>query len=457
MSEEAFTTRPSQPKQQAISCTNKKAVVLVILVTAPLLLYINILTSVSLRWKTNFTQADDGEPGQKLHLTSSTPTHDFLDDPSSSPQRPDMQVKERLWPSGVIPYVIDETYPRHVASLIKLAMDEIANAVNSPGGPKCIQFKPHETEMNYIEVAPGDTCSSFVGNMRRGRQEVIVGQGCEHKGVIMHELLHAVGFWHEHTRPDRDQYIDIHLNNVLISNRYNFEVQNHSVLTLNLPYDYGSIMHYSPYEFAINTTEPTITPKKEKKTRDKFGQRLGLTELDVKKIQRLYGCVENVNQIANDLQKGYTTCAFQDDFCVFRNDDSDDFDWIIQNGTSQSGPGAGNTNGLDNYLIAASAGHIGKVARLIIASHLSGSSFCVDFYVFQNGPSSFLKLVAREPSLPGVLAVREMRNYYHNKWWHVWTDVRVSPGRKFSLTFEAHIAQGDVAIDDINIYKGTCL
>jgi hypothetical protein len=41
--------------------------------------------------------------------------------------------------------------------------------------------------------------------------------GCvasDRPGVAMHELMHAIGFWHEHTRPDRDTYVSVNLDNV---------------------------------------------------------------------------------------------------------------------------------------------------------------------------------------------------------------------------------------------------
>ena len=63
------------------------------------------------------------------------------------------------------------------------------------------------------------SCGTGLGRVRpRGFQGDVhtlkLGKGCVDKGTVIHELMHAIGFEHEHQRPDRDQYVTIHTDNV---------------------------------------------------------------------------------------------------------------------------------------------------------------------------------------------------------------------------------------------------
>lgn len=110
----------------------------------------------------------------------------------------------------------------------------------------------------------------------------------------MHELGHVVGFWHEHTRPDREQHVVIERNNIMIGQEYNFnKLTSEDVNTLGLAYDYESIMHYARNTFSKGTFLDTIhpvDPLEPGKKRPEIGQRLKLSEGDIAQANLLYKC-----------------------------------------------------------------------------------------------------------------------------------------------------------------------
>lgn len=110
----------------------------------------------------------------------------------------------------------------------------------------------------------------------------------------------TVGFWHEHTRPDRENHVVIERANILTGQEYNFnKLTAEEVNSLGLPYDYDSIMHYARNTFSKGTYLDTIFPVEIKgRKRPEIGQRLRLSEGDIAQANLLYKCRSMKNIIS---------------------------------------------------------------------------------------------------------------------------------------------------------------
>ncbi|XP_072037692.1 bone morphogenetic protein 1 homolog isoform X2 [Amphiura filiformis] len=198
---------------------------------------------------------------------------------------------ERKWPHAVIPYVIDGNFTGSQRAMFKQAMRHWENYT-------CITFVEREPDnhQNYIVFTYRPCgCCSFVGmkNDGPGPQAISIGKNCDKFGVVVHELGHVVGFWHEHTRPDRDDHVTIVRQNIMPGQEYNFrKLEPEEVNSLNEPYDFASIMHYARNTFSRGIWLDTVVPQKENESgvRPEIGQRKRLSEGDIIQANKLYQC-----------------------------------------------------------------------------------------------------------------------------------------------------------------------
>ncbi|EYC21899.1 hypothetical protein Y032_0018g3593 [Ancylostoma ceylanicum] len=210
----------------------------------------------------------------------------FVDD-SNKLGRNAIRQAYRRWPNGEIPYTLSSQYGSYSRSVIAKAMQEYHDKT-------CVRFVPRDVKrhVDYIFIHPDDGCYSLVGKTG-GRQPLSLDSGCIQVGTIVHELMHAVGFFHEQSRYDRDDYIEIVWRNVQNGADDQFEKYNLNVIDhLNEPYDYSSIMHYGPYAFS-GSGKKTIVPRKG--GAERMGQRIAFSEGDLRKINKLYQCSSNLN------------------------------------------------------------------------------------------------------------------------------------------------------------------
>lgn len=178
------------------------------------------------------------------------------------------------WPGGVVPYVIPSGFP----SAYRIT-DAIAHIEANTG---IVDFVVRTTQSNYIQFQTSTGCSSNVGRIG-GRQYVNLASGCS-TGNTIHELLHALGMFHEHTRCDRDTYVTINTQNIQSGYSGNFTKQCTNASDYST-YAEGSIMHYGPTAFSSNGL-PTIVSKRGLDSQ--MGQRTGMNSTDKTTVNTLY-------------------------------------------------------------------------------------------------------------------------------------------------------------------------
>ena len=132
------------------------------------------------------------------------------------------------------------------------------------------------------------------------------------KGTVMHELLHAIGFHHEHQRPDRDGYVRIKetKQDEARSSNVMRKTKEDKVDTLGTKYDYRSIMHYPKLFDVLDKKWLGMSSRvNEEKERlydlDRNQSREELSEIDIFAINKYYGCVncKNVDNTEEECQK----------------------------------------------------------------------------------------------------------------------------------------------------------
>ncbi len=156
-----------------------------------------------------------------------------------------------------------------------------------------------------------------MGKRGNGPQAISIGKNCDKFGIVVHELGHVVGFWHEHTRPDRDEWVTIIRENIMIGQEYNFNrLSKEEVNSLGLKYDYDSIMHYARNTFSKNTYLDTILPREDlpenQADMPEIGQRVRLSRGDIAQTMALYNCPGEFSyDFASNFRFVFISCVFQ--------------------------------------------------------------------------------------------------------------------------------------------------
>ena len=178
-----------------------------------------------------------------------SPVGTGISDPRARPSGAGLANKEYRWQNWIVPYQIG-------ANLDNAAINK---AIKDWEDKTPIRFVIRTNQPDYVQFVQSTKANLSAVGRQGGKQEISL-LDIHDVGTIVHEIGHAVGLFHEHTRRDRDAYIDIHWDNIWPDKREYF---NRWPLGDGFDYgyfDYSSVMMYAPNAFSQNG-QATITRK----------------------------------------------------------------------------------------------------------------------------------------------------------------------------------------------------
>lgn len=151
--------------------------------------------------------------------------------------------KPQPWPGGVIPYDVSNLTDAQ-KEMVRRAMQRWVDT-----GAE-IKFVARTAEVEFVNFTGRTNAgnnTSHVGFRKGGRTDINITAFWwrELEWMPVHELGHALGFFHEHQRWDRDEHVTIHYNNIKPGRAGDYDwVPKTNWIVSSTAYDYYSIMHY---------------------------------------------------------------------------------------------------------------------------------------------------------------------------------------------------------------------
>jgi len=193
----------------------------------------------------------------------------------------DMDKRSWRWHNGIIPYLIDNNLNSREKQIILDGIKELNDKTN-------LNIVPYSGIGNHVIFYKDNDLPFNGGRSALGRQKG--SQFISLKGfgmrTVIHEILHAAGFWHEQSRSDRDKFVRIIEENIQDGRSHNFKklTTDETILTA---YDKNSIMHYGGFAFSKGDSNPQPTIL-DLATNQPITRRTSLSKSDIKGVNLIY-------------------------------------------------------------------------------------------------------------------------------------------------------------------------
>ncbi|XP_053737428.1 meprin A subunit beta-like [Synchiropus splendidus] len=367
-----------------------------------------------------------------------------------------------LWDLPV-PYTLHRGLDLNVKGIVLRALDQFRLK-------SCIDFTVRETQDYFIHVQKLDGCSSSVGqqNLEKGHN-ISISRRCSSIDTVEEHFLRTLGFYPEHVRPDRDDFITIVYENIQEGKSEMFNIVNDSS-TQGFPYDYRSVTHFGRYEFS-NGSGFTIRTK-DPKYQAVIGQSEEMSPGDAKKLNLRYKC--------NDSVAFQLYCDFSDGaMCQMTNRSRGSTKWERVT-RAEGGPSSDHTSlpsvtAEEGFTpeppqeghfmhVSTAAGEAGDSAWLEtprMKPKRQGHLQCLQFYYFHNGSADdllniWIREFNNETNTARLMGQVTGPPTSHWRIHHVSLDAQ----SEFQVEFEVEkgngSSSGGISIDDINLSEIQC-
>ncbi|GMR36688.1 hypothetical protein PMAYCL1PPCAC_06883, partial [Pristionchus mayeri] len=145
--------------------------------------------------------------------------------------------------------------PYSIYNISDHVRETLHNAIHHWQNLTCVRLIEDGKGKDRVSIYANEGCSSTVGRVG-GDQTMSLADSCKSLGTVIHEVEHLLGVFHTQSRDDRDSYVTVLSENIMPGSEHDFEKYSTSS-TLGIPYEYGSLLHYSDTLFSSNG-QPTL-------------------------------------------------------------------------------------------------------------------------------------------------------------------------------------------------------